>query len=270
MEMTPFLFGLYKFVKYGLYPLTWVVILMSLSTFLLLLPSRPHRLKWARISSVAALILLLIISNTFVADVLLGSLEAWYPPPSSLAQKHHDAIVVMAGAILDPGTLRPTVELDSSTSHRTTCGVDLYQQGYASKILLTGGDSSLIGTGPKVAVQMKRWAIRLGVPEQAILTEEDSRTTYENAIGAKRVLGPASILLVSSASHLPRATALFTKQGFQVTPAPCQFMVRDLPKDRWILLHPFDFLPDDTAIQQTREAVTELAGIAIYWLFGKI
>ena len=25
MELTPFFFGLYKFVKYGLYPLTWVL-----------------------------------------------------------------------------------------------------------------------------------------------------------------------------------------------------------------------------------------------------
>ncbi len=28
MELTPFFFGLYKFVKYGLYPLTWVVLLL--------------------------------------------------------------------------------------------------------------------------------------------------------------------------------------------------------------------------------------------------
>ena len=29
MELTPFFFGLYKFVKYGLYPLTWVVVLLG-------------------------------------------------------------------------------------------------------------------------------------------------------------------------------------------------------------------------------------------------
>jgi hypothetical protein len=34
MELTPFFFGLYKFVKYGLYPLTWVVVLLSASMLL--------------------------------------------------------------------------------------------------------------------------------------------------------------------------------------------------------------------------------------------
>src|SRR5215831_3902418 len=59
-----------------------------------------------------------------------------------------------------------------------------------------------------------RWAERLGIPDRAIVTEENSRTTFENASETKRLLGPASILLVSSASHLPRAVMLFGKQAF--------------------------------------------------------
>ena len=44
MELTPFLFGLYKLVKYLLYPLTWVLLLMTMTTVLLCLPSSPRRL----------------------------------------------------------------------------------------------------------------------------------------------------------------------------------------------------------------------------------
>jgi uncharacterized SAM-binding protein YcdF (DUF218 family) len=117
---------------------------------------------------------------------------------------------------------------------------------------------------------MKRWAHRLGVPNDAILTEEESRTTYENATGTRRLLGQASILLVSSASHLPRATALFAKQGFRVTPAPCAYISQNKPGDSRNGLNVFDFLPNDRALQNSQDAIAEVIGIAVYWMTGKI
>jgi uncharacterized SAM-binding protein YcdF (DUF218 family) len=270
MELTPFLFGLYKLVKYGLYPLSWVFFLMALTTWLLLLPFNPRRLRWARITSTCALLLFLIISSPLLARPLLSSLEAWYPMPTFVKDTHYDAIVVLGGGILEQGTLRQITDLTSYSKNRTICGVDLYEQGYADKLVLTGGNEYPFKDVPKNALVMKRWAQRLGIPEHAIVTEENSRTTYENATGAKELLGSASILLVSSASHLPRAAALFTKQGFQVTPVPCDFLMQDRPEDSWRRLDPFDFLPNDRAIEHTTAAVTEWAGMAIYWLTGKL
>ena len=270
MEPTPFSFGLYQLVKYGLYPLNWVLLLMTLTTLLVLLPLHPRRLRWARISSICALFLLLIISNPLVARPLLGSLEAWYPLPALPKGMRYDAIVVLGGGVLEQGTLRPISDLSSYSKNRTTCGVDLYQQGYSDKLVLTGGNAYVFKDAPKNALEMKRWAQRLGIPDHAIVTEADSRTTYENATGTKQLLGPASILLVSSASHLPRATAVFTKQGFQVIPVPCDFLTQDRPEDSWRRLDLFDVLPNDRAIELTTGAVTEWAGMAIYWLTGKL
>jgi uncharacterized SAM-binding protein YcdF (DUF218 family) len=98
----------------------------------------------------------------------------------------------------------------------------------------------------------------------------EARNTYENATGTKRLIGPASILLVSSASHLPRAVPVFTKQGFRVTPVPCDYVSQNLPRGSWDEIEPFDFMPSDIALQHTREAVEEVAGIVIYWLAGKL
>jgi uncharacterized SAM-binding protein YcdF (DUF218 family) len=117
---------------------------------------------------------------------------------------------------------------------------------------------------------MKRWAVRLGVPESATMIDIEARNTYENATGTKRLLGPASILLVTSASHLPRAVPVFTKQGFRVTPAPCGYVSQNLPRESWDDIDPFDVLPSDIALQNSREVVTEVAGMAIYWLTGKL
>jgi uncharacterized SAM-binding protein YcdF (DUF218 family) len=270
MELTPFLFGVYKFVKYALYPLSWVLLLMSLTTVSLLLPLTPRRLRRARIGSISALVLLFVISSPLVARPLLGTLEAWYPIPSLQKGKHYDAIVVLAGGLLQPGTLRPTADLSSYSRNRTGCGVDLYQQGLAPKVVFTGGSGNPFRDAIRDAPEMTRWAERLGVPREALLSEDLSRTTYENATETRRVLGPASILLVTSASHLPRATALFRKQGFQVTPVPCDFLIQNRPEDTFHHLDPFDVLPNDHAIEHTTAAVTELAGMAVYWLTGKL
>jgi uncharacterized SAM-binding protein YcdF (DUF218 family) len=270
MELTPFFFALYKLLKCALYPLNWVLLVMTITTLWIWLPYTPQRLRWARIGCVSGLVLLLAISSPLVARPLLGSLEAWYQRPPLSNGEHFDAIVVLAGGLLQPGTLRTTADLSSYSRNRTTCGVDLYQQGLAPKLLFTGGSGNPFRESLKDAPEMKRWAERLGVPKEAILVEDLSRTTYENATETRRLLGPASILLVTSASHLPRATALFEKQGFRVTPMPCDFLVRDRPEDSFQQLDPFDVLPNAHAIEHTTAAVTELAGMAAYWVTGKL
>ena len=270
MELTPFFFGLYKFVKYGLYPLTWVVLLLGVATVLALFPFSPTRLRWVRKLLLCSLLLLVTLSSPLVATPLIGLLESWHRPPQLTPTDRFDAIVVLAGGIEEKGSLRPTTEPSSYSRNRTTCGVNLYQQGYAPTLVLTGGDGQIFGTGPQEAVEMKRWAVRLGVPESATKIDTEARNTYENATGTKRLLGPASILLVSSASHLPRAVPVFTKQGFRVTPAPCDYASQNLPGENWGNIDPFDVLPNDISLQYTREAVSEVAGMVIYWLAGKL
>lgn len=148
--------------------------------------------------------------------------------------------------------------------------MDLYQRDYTPTLVLTGGDASIFGTGPQEAVQMKQWTVRLGVPESATKIDTEARNTCENATGTKRLIGSASILLVSSASHLPRAVPVFTKQGFRVTPAPCEYVSQNLPRENWDNIDPFDILPNDIALQHSREVVAEVAGIVVYWLAGKL
>lgn len=270
MELTPFFFGLYKFVKYGLYPLTWIVLLLGVATILALFPFSSTRLRWIRQLLTSSLFLLVALSSPLIATPLIGFLESWYHTPQLGPSDRFDAIVVLGGGIDEKGSLRPTTEPTSLSRNRTTCGVDLYQQGYAPTLVLTGGDARIFGTGPQDAIEMKRWAVRLGVPESATQIDTEARNTYENATGTKRLIGPASILLVSSASHLPRAVPVFTKQGFRVTPAPCDYASKNLPRESWDDIDPFDFLPSDIALRQTREFVSEIAGMAVYWLTGKL
>jgi uncharacterized SAM-binding protein YcdF (DUF218 family) len=161
MELTPFFFGLYKFVKYGLYPLTWMVLLLSLATVLALFPFSPKRLRRVRMLLIPSLLFLVTLSGPLVATPLIGSLESWYHPPQLTPSDRVDAIVVLGGGIDENGSLRPTPESSSYSRNRTTCGVDLYQQDYAPTLVLIGVDGRIFGTGPQEAVEMKRWAVRL-------------------------------------------------------------------------------------------------------------
>lgn len=270
MDLTPFAFGAYKVIKYAVYPLSWVILLLGLLTVLTLFPHSPRRLRWIRLLSCSSFLLLFALSTPLVGVTLMGLLDDWYPPFDPSRTARFDAIVVLGGGAHAKRTVGATDELSDLSTRRTTCGADLFLNGYAPKLLLSGGDGSIFRNGPKESVEMKRWARRLGVPEQAIFVEDRSRTTYENAVETKRQLGNASVLLVTSPYHLPRAVALFTKQGLSVTPVPCGYDAKNRPDKGWKHLTLFDGLPLISSLDATSKAITEIVGIVFYWASGKI
>lgn len=269
MELSPFFFGLYKLTKYLLYPLTWLCLLLLAALLVTRLPVAPRRLALIRGLTVGALAVLLLFSNKVLANILVANLEAAYPAFAQPLSKPFDAIVVLGAGAASQGSLRPADELSSISLVRTLCGIDLYRQGFAPRLLFAGGDASIFGRGTEESVVMKSLALRLGVPEPAVMVENRSRNTYENAVETRKILGEASVLLVTSAVHIPRATGLFRKQGMQVTPYPCGYQSRDLPGlDMEYDL--FDLLPNVHALTQTTETLSEIIGIVLYKATGKI
>lgn len=193
------------------------------------------------------------------------------PPPFQItASARVDAIVVLAGGVFEKGSLRPSHDVSDASRLRVTCGADLWVQRLAPKLLLTGGIANVLQTGPPESHEMKRWALRLGIPESAILVETQSRTTYENAIHSKAVLGGGHILLVTAAYHLPRAVGLFEKQGFDVTPVACGYESQHTPAQAWARSTSFDFIPSVKGLLITTQAVDEVAGMLIYRIAGKM
>lgn len=271
MELTPFFFGLYKLVKHGVYPLTWIVILSSAAALLAWLPFTPARRRWLRLNTAALAALLLLTTSPLIAHLIVATLEGQHTPAALQTPIPSSTIVVLGGGVRDPGTLRPGIELTEESMRRTACGADLYRRGIAPLLLVTGGDARVFGSGPSEAAVMKEWAVRLGVPPDSILIEDKSRTTYENAVRTKRLLSDrTTIVLVTSAPHMPRAAALFRAQGFDAIPFPCGFHERNRAEDGWDTISIFDVLPATWAFRTISEAIEELAGIAVYRLAGKL
>lgn len=69
---------------------------------------------------------------------------------------------------------------------------------------------------------MRALLIKAGVPDDAILLEDQSTSTAENIVFARRILDPlgiTSVIIVSDAYHLPRARLIARRAGLQVSVA---------------------------------------------------
>ena len=269
MDLTPIWFGVYKASKYLLYPLSWIVLSGLLTTLIAFLPVTPKRTTWVRRFAFSTVLLLFLTATPILSHIYIALLEGRYDPFTPTPTSKFDAVVVLAGGVFHKGSLRPADETSEPSRQRTACGAELWLQGLAPKLVLAGGDATVLRTGPPESREMKRWALRLGVPESFIQVEENSRTTYENAVQSKAILGPAHILLVTTAYHLPRAVGLFEKQGFTVTPVACGYESTHHPQQAWEHKTVFDFIPTVRALIVSTQTIDEVAGILVYWITGK-
>ena len=105
----------------------------------------------------------------------------------------------------------------------------IYKEGKAAHILLSGGEITWMkATSSTPADEMAEILQSLGVPKEALWLENKSQNTHENAVFSKVILdekGIKKILLVTSATHMPRAVALFQKLGLEVIPLPVDYSV---------------------------------------------
>ena len=122
-------------------------------------------------------------------------------PPEDL-----DCILVLGCGIRPDGS--PTPMLAS----RLTRGAELYQAGWADKVLLSGDDS---GEDYNELATMTRVLLELGVPEEAILTDHAGFSTYESIYRAKSDFSVQRVIIVTQEYHLYRALYLAKSLGLE-------------------------------------------------------
>ncbi len=267
-DMSPLVFGFYKIVKLGAWPLTWVWALLAIASILVMMRPSPARMKAARVFLLSAFILLYGLSAGPTSAYLAGLLEQRYPPFRMVPGQAFDAIVVLTGDLMPKKDARPVTELTYASLQRTLCGAEAFGQKASQTLLLSGG--SLVEGGEADTIELKKLALRVGVPDSAVLQEDRSRNTYESAKEVRRLLGErAKVLLVTSAIHIPRAMGLFRKQGLDVTPYPCGYLTHQLV-GHWPRMGIESFFPDVGRLARSTAAINELVGLAVYRLAGKL
>ena len=169
---------------------------------------RPPR-RWLRRSLVGLLVVLLLLAGYYGV---------------TLYQVHHtgrtdqaravDAIVVMGAAQYDG---RPSAQLRARLDH----AADLWRFGLAPIVVVTGGKQA--GDRFTEAEASRAYLIDRGVPVEAIVIENSSRTTYDALVGVHSLLaerGLSRVLIVSDPFHLLRSRLIADEVGLVAYTSP--------------------------------------------------
>lgn len=119
-----------------------------------------------------------------------------------------DAIVVMGAAQYNG---RPSSVLEARLDHAVT----LYNEGYAPLIIVSGGN--MPGDLYTEAGVGEQYLLDRGVPQNAILMEDEGRDTWESMQGVADVADGRqieSLLIVSDGFHLFRSERMASAVGF--------------------------------------------------------
>jgi uncharacterized SAM-binding protein YcdF (DUF218 family) len=260
-----FLF-LSKLLPLFIYPLGFASLMLVLA--LLTFWKRP---RLAAIAIFLALLAILLPSNVWVTNGFVRSLEDQYVPASL---PNADAIVVLGGALRSQSAPRPWIDV-TDAGDRPLYGAQLYQQGKAPLLILSGGRIEWKGGGSaSESADMAQLIQAMGVPAQAMLQDPTSLNTRENAVNVQQIMqqrGIRKILLVTSAMHMPRSMAIFRKLGIEAIAAPTDFLISDQEiKESQSTVEGFllGLFPDSGNMERFTRALKEYFGLFIYWLRG--
>ncbi|MCQ9615616.1 YdcF family protein [Paenalcaligenes niemegkensis] len=240
-------------------PLNLGVALLLVATLLFIFRAR----KTALCLSVAAAIWVGAWSLPATSIWTGGYLEQLYPYVEADASPTAEAIVVLGGNTANNRKNWFEPVETSGTRSRTERAAELYAMNKAPQIVVSG---AALDGGYSEAQMMARTLESLGVPESAIVLENESLTTRQNALFSVQQLrdsGITHVLLVTSALHMPRSIATFAKQGVEIIAAPVAPQIvpsRQAGFSAW--------RPSMRALQASRSIIKEYVGLIVYWTRG--
>lgn len=202
---------------------------------------------------------LLLLSLQPVADRLLRPIESTYPTWNN-SQKV-DYIVVLGGGYTWNPQWAPSSNLINNSLPRLAEGIRLWRENPGAKMIFTGAAAK---TNPvSTAEAGARVAESLGVPRSAIIVLDRPKDTEQEAAEVKKAIGGAPFLLVTSASHLPRAMIFFRHAGLNPLPAPANQLAVESALNPWERA-----LPSPYWLMHSERAIYETLGRGWQWLKG--
>ena len=157
-----------------------------------------------------------------------------------------DAIVVMGAAQYDG---RPSPVFAARLDH----AIELFHDGVAARLIVTGGKQE--GDRTTEAASARIYAVQHDVPDEAILIEDQSRTTLQSIRGVAAVMrdqGFGSAVFVSDPSHMLRVLRMASDAGITAFGSP----TRTSPLER-------------DALRHVDAIVHELGALAFYFVSGE-
>lgn len=176
-----------------------------------------------------SLVGIFLLSFQPITTPLLKSTERMYPSFIAPDVPVEYVLVLGNGHVVDD-EISPISELSRAAVMRLTEGIHIYRMYPGAKLILSGYSG---GTTVSHARMMARVALSLGVNKSDILLLENARDTHEEAIQTLNSVGNSNLVLVTSASHMPRAMEEFHNLGLKPTPAPTNYLAHSEIKQPW-------------------------------------
>lgn len=209
-------FILSKLLVIFIYPLTWIILILIFA----LIDKNFHRRKKFIL---LAFVLLVIFTDPFLLDQFA---KKWDIPATNLKSLPNESCEIILGGFSSED--RNQQGYFNSSSDRILEGLLLKSSGHANKILITGGNSSLLPSGFREADWVKGQLNLFNIPDTSIIIDNGSRNSFENAAYCKKILDSLQLkppyILVTSAFHMRRSMYIFQKMGLKILPYSTNFI----------------------------------------------
>ncbi len=233
--------------------------LFSLITFWFIYKLYKYALTFkVKVIFITSFVFMFLITMQPISGIFIHSLEKNYAPLiDSFKIKEADYIIVLGGGYNDEDNMPETSLLGSSSLQRLIEGIRL------KKI---NPNATLIFSGAKPYTEKYSEAKIASLAYKSIVSDSSNfilselpHNTKSEADEAHKIVGDKKLILVTTASHMPRAMYLFKKMGCNVIAAPCDFNVKNLKY--------YPNFPNGNSIKQTEIAIHEYMAIVGYKLF---
>lgn len=185
---------------------------------------RKRTAQWCWYYSIGALF---IVSTSPVPELLVLQRESQYgvlaaEQLSTVSNDSTHVLVLGAGHLVNP-QYKSHDRLYPTALKRLVEGITLQRQLAGAKLILCGDVSRGLETQAELLAQT---AISLGVtPQDTFLLPDASNTQQEAAFYSNRFEQGTTLLLVTSALHMPRAMYWFEQQGLHPIAAPTDHLI---------------------------------------------
>lgn len=160
------------------------------------------------------------------------------------------------------------IDIPDNVTHILLLGGDLETRGWeVLRLYHKIKDVKIITSGFKgkydtsEAIRTANIFYNLGVPKNDIIIHDKPKDTKEEAIRTKTLLGTKPFILVTSAYHMPRAMALFRKEGLNPIAAPADIRIN---------INKYISIPSGNNMKNTEIALHEYFGLLWAKIRGQI
>ena len=203
-------FLLSKILSFLIDPFFWIVVF--------LLASLLDKRKYLRRRFLTfGLLFLIFFSNPFIYKFINDLWTVKYIVP----KEKYDYGILLGGMIDIESS--PENILFLKNNDRLLNTIELFSEKKIKKILISGASGSLTSK-LKEAEILKKYLVKIGIPDSCILVENSSKNTYENAIYCEKILTQIhkneviNCLIITSDYHLRRSLACFKKTNLHADP----------------------------------------------------